>query len=430
MKAFKTFIAKIFAKPHKKIKEFFRPKKPFLNKNKFQIILCVLICIGIFFIVFYFFQPKSLSLGEEITDKDRPFNMRNIAIALAAIATAVFTWWKNSLNHKATEINQKANEINQKEAEIEESTRQDGLFAKAVEFIGEKNDLTTRKGGVHILKDLAMTSPKHAQKCIDMLCSLNEAWMPKFLQDYPDFFRINFDFANIKNLAKLKIEIGSKDISIYNSADAKSYIGRIALSQLVLLSMAEIIRHINDNYEYQGPFDLQYKYLCSIDLYNIILNKNKFKLSFIDLQNAILLRADLQEADLRFSDLQNAFLREANLQNAILHWANLQNAILQEADLRNADLSSAYLQKANLENANLENTNLQNAILMEANLQNADLHSANLQNVNLEAADFTGAKLLKADFRNAINIDKAIFGNSKKNAIFTDEDYKRYHPNP
>jgi uncharacterized protein YjbI with pentapeptide repeats len=379
----------------------------------------------------------------ELRDRNSSFYIGNIAIVLAAIATPVLTIWKLILSHKATEIKQK-------KAEIEESTRQDGVLEKAVSFLNERNDLTTRKAGVHLLKDLAMTSPRHAQKCIDMLCSLNESWMPKFLNDYPDFFVINEDFPNIKNIEELTLY---RDKYVFNMPETKIYIDRIALSQLVLLSMAEIIRYINENNEHQGPFDLQYKYLCSINLSRIVFKKDKFNFNHIylqsadvwdtnlqdakfqeaSLQNTCFLNADLRSTDLLGAYLQNASLPEANLQNAILY-----QAFLQEVDLSNSNLQNADIQRANLRNANLQDSDLQNANLCQAfmqrvnlsnsNLRNADLSSTNLQNAYLDSADFTGARLYLTDFRNAKNVDAAFFDNNAKDAIFTDEDYKRHYP--
>jgi len=327
--------------------------KNFFSKYKFQTILVFIFLIFLVSTVGHINQVGFEKFFIEFGTKDEPFHLVNIAIALAAISTAVFTWWKNSINQKQTEI-----QFDQ--IDLQKNSRLDSLFAQAVEFLKSSNDLITRKAGVHILKDLAVTSPIHAQKCIDMLCSLNEAWIPKFLDNYPMFFELNENFPNIKNIEDIILyeadSEGDYDTfinhSLYRNPYTKNYLDSVSLSQLVLQSLSDIIRYISSDSEYYDKYNLSYKYLCSIDLNEVKFN-NKF---------------------------------------------------------------------------NFANANLQSADLSGANLQSADLFEANLQSANVHKSDFSNANLLQTDFRNALNIDTAIFGKSKKDAIFTDEDYKRHYP--
>lgn len=67
----------------------------------------------------------------------------------------------------------KTNTIQEHERIIHEMSRNDALFAQAVDFIKNTNDITTRKAGVHILKELSIDSPRHTQKCLDLITSLN-----------------------------------------------------------------------------------------------------------------------------------------------------------------------------------------------------------------------------------------------------------------
>jgi len=461
----------------------FKPIRDFHIRFKFQFFLGLVFITALYFIISYTFDIKYL-LPEKIyselgNDKD-PFYLRNIVISLAAIATAIFTWWKNN--------------INQSNNLIQEDSRLDELYAKAIEYLKEDNDLTMRKGGVHILKDLAMTSPKHTQKCIDMICSLNEKWMPKFLKDFPNFFELNNDFANIKNIEEIKLcepDINSliQPMLIHNE-EAKIYKDDILLSQLVLNSMSTIINHISKNDIYKEKYNLSYKYLCSINLSNYNLTKfilKNINLHFANLKNCWLQSVDLIGSNLQFADLEevnleSVQLNEANLQSSNLKKANLsfanldevnfQSAILREANLKFAVLFNANLQKADLIHANLQSTdlldaNFQFAVLVGASLQSAALTGTNFQSANLtrvnfqsadfleanfklanlskanfkyadlwlsifdsaniESADFTDSKLNEVDFRNAKNLEKAIFGENKKDAIYSDEDYAKYH---
>ncbi|MDZ7970147.1 MAG: pentapeptide repeat-containing protein [Nostoc sp. DedSLP03] len=97
-------------------------------------------------------------------------------------------------------------------------------------------------------------------------------------------------------------------------------------------------------------------------------------LSFLDLQNCILVSQDFLWANLEGANLVGANLRGANLANANLEGANLANA-----NLREANLELAYLEGANLANANLEGANLE-----EANLEGANLEGANLERTIFE----------------------------------------------
>jgi hypothetical protein len=87
-------------------------------------------------------------------------------------------------------------------------------------------------------------------------------------------------------------------------------------------------------------------------------------LSFLDLQNCLLICRDLYKANLERANLAEADIGGANLAGAILEGANLE--------------------RANLERAILEEAILEEAILAEANLERANLYGANLGEANLE----------------------------------------------
>jgi len=171
----------------------------YIKNNKFQSLLSLFGIVGFIILIGHFIHVQfftEANIFDELGNKEKPLYLVNIAIVIAAIATAVFTWWKNSLSHKQTEIqNEQLQYLHKQVAiqfdqiDLQKNSRLDSLFAQAVEFLKSTNDLITRKSGVHILNDLSVTSPKHVQKCIDVLCSLNESWMPVFLKNYPDFLK-------------------------------------------------------------------------------------------------------------------------------------------------------------------------------------------------------------------------------------------------
>ena len=121
-------------------------------------------------------------------------------------------------------------------------------------------------------------------------------------------------------------------------------------------------------------------------------------LSFLDLQNCLLICRDLYRANLEGANLAGAILEEANLERANLEGANLRGAYLEEAFLERANLKRAFLVGANLKRAflvgaNLERANLKGANLAGAFLQWADIERANLVGANLEGANLEGANL-------------------------------------
>ena len=102
-------------------------------------------------------------------------------------------------------------------------------------------------------------------------------------------------------------------------------------------------------------------------------------LSFLDLQNCLLIHRDLGGANLQRANFAEANLRGANLQRANLEGANLQRANLVGANLRGANLRGANLEEANLEGANLEWANL-----VGANLEGVNFKDANVKGTILD----------------------------------------------
>ncbi len=172
-------------------------------------------------------------------------------------------------------------------------------------------------------------------------------------------------------------------------------------------------------------------------------------LSFLDLQNCLLICRDLCRANLVGANLYRAFLADANLvganleganlKGANLEWANLAMAFLKRANLRGANLRGAYLEEAyleeaylerailrgaNLEGANLEGANLERANLERANLGRAILYGANLYGANLERANLERANLERANLEEA-NLERAnLVGANLEGANFKDANVK------
>jgi uncharacterized protein YjbI with pentapeptide repeats len=420
-------------------------KEGFIIKYRFQIIIGGIFLTGLIFIYIYISECKlflSDKIFKELGEKESVFNLRNIIIGLAAFATAIFTWWKNVLNAKHVENAQEQTKNTQvqldhiqKQILIQEESRLDSLFAKAVELLKEDNDLITRIGGVHTLKDLAVSSPKHTQKCIDMLCSLNETWMPEMLKQNPKFFERSNDWVN----NKITDEVLTECSNIVAPSKLNKLFDIISLSQSVLKSISFIIQDINEKMPNE-KFDLSYKYLCSIDLSRKELSNFEFVNSFLN--GANLLESNIQESNLLKANLQNAYLERANLQNAKMISTNLKYAKLYGANFQETNLTFAILDGARLDSANFQGASFFGASFLfcqlnKTKLQGADLFCADLRGTNFEEADLNGTNLTNANIEGALltntQFDYAVFLNThllgseikcrEKQTVFYKKDY-------
>jgi uncharacterized protein YjbI with pentapeptide repeats len=124
-------------------------------------------------------------------------------------------------------------------------------------------------------------------------------------------------------------------------------------------------------------------------------------LSFLDLQNCLLICRDLEGANLAGAYLEGANLAGAYLEGANLEGASLKRANLERANLDGANLERANLYMANLERANLEGANLEMAYLQGANLAGAYLEGASLKRAHLKRANLAGANLYEANLYGA-----------------------------
>ncbi|MCA2941172.1 MAG: pentapeptide repeat-containing protein [Microcystis sp. M113S1] len=156
-------------------------------------------------------------------------------------------------------------------------------------------------------------------------------------------------------------------------------------------------------------------------------------LSFLDLQNCLLIcrdlyRANLQRANFAEANLEGANLVGANLEGANLEGANLEGANLYGANLEGANLEGAFLEwanlgRANLYGANLEGANLRGAFLEWAFLEGANLERANLERANLKGANLKGANLVGANLAGA-NLAGANFKDANVKGTILDTEVK------
>ena len=111
--------------------------------------------------------------------------------------------------------------------------------------------------------------------------------------------------------------------------------------------------------------------------------------------------ATVEQSRAAAANLAKADLSNAQLQGAQLSWVMLDQAVLVEAHLEGADLGKASLKQAilagtHLEGVDLTKAHLQGSTLLEAHLEGAMLQGAYLEEANLFVAHLEGARLVGA----------------------------------
>jgi uncharacterized protein YjbI with pentapeptide repeats len=481
------------------------------------IFVLILIFIVIDFIIWLKYQKSWLFANiiesyqanvYKATEKEKPEAVKAVMLAVAALITLGFTYWRNSIFSRQIKTLQKQTENqgeqlkiqgeqltlqdrqvqnqgeqirlqgeqltiqteqltlqtrqveNQtRELQIKDQTRNDEQFKQAVEMLGKADaGFAAQQGAVFILVALAQRSPEHTQRCVDMLCSLNE-WVAERLEVQPDYFKREdkADDKFIPWISRVFRENNTAMTAYWNrylrhSAEAESAsingdctkqvftaMNREKLSQLVVKEMRKILSWLANNTEgkeedKQQTLTLAQRYLPQLDVSGLRMNKmvnwqqarlqgaglqyaqlQGANLYEAQLQGAVLIRAQLQGANLREAELQGAGLSYAQLQGANLREAELQGAVLYQAQLQGAVLYQAQLQGANIEGARLQGANLPRAQLQGANiegarLQGADLREAQLQGAVLRQAQLQGAVLRQAQLQGAVLYHTSLMG--------------------
>jgi uncharacterized protein YjbI with pentapeptide repeats len=361
--------------------------------------------------------------------------VRDVVLASAALITLAFSFWRNSIfsNQIKTLQKQTENQTEQltlqtqqvenqtRELQIKDQTRNDEQFKQAVEMLGKADaGFAAQQGAVFILVALAQRSPEHTQRCVDMLCSLNE-WVAERLEVESDYFKREdkADKKFIPWISRVFWENNTAMTAYWNrylrhSAETESAsingdctkqvlaaMNREKLSQLVVKEMRKILQSLSDSNtdkkeDEQQTLTLAQRYLPQLDGSGLLLGK-MVNWQEARLPGAVLYEAQLQGAVLRRAQLQGAVLREAQLQGADLIGVQLQGA-----DLREAQLQGAYLIGVQLQGADLREAQLQGAYLSQAQLQGADLFQAQLQGADLFQAQLQGADLYEAKLQGAV----------------------------
>jgi uncharacterized protein YjbI with pentapeptide repeats len=369
---------------------------------------------------------------------------KEVIIGLGAIITLIFQFlreWNFNRQVKASELqtnNQTKQIVNQtRELEIRDQTRNDEQFKQAVEMLGDAEaSLLKKQGAVFILVSLAIRSPDHTQRCVDMLCTLNE-WMAERIEQHPDYFRLHDDqgvdemrqpfkpwveriFRRNEEFYKLYMEFsrGTRSVVGQLSESEIKEVNRMmdeeCLSQLVVKEMRKIAEEIarrNDTYATAHPsiraedkfyyimppkgkvdiLNLRNRYLCQLDVSGLELH------AAINFSDSIIYAMKARRTNARKADFSNARMRGADLGSGFFLEANFMKVDLSYARLHQANMAFCELEGSLLQGTEFEQALLQGAGMRFCQLQGASLIATSLQGANLSYSRFEGALFFGAD---------------------------------
>lgn len=208
-------------------------------------------------------------------------------------------------------------------------------FTRAVEQLGDKDNLTARLGAIYALEDIARDSQRHHWPIMETLTAFVRERAPR---------------------------------------GPGAGIGRPATDVQAVLTIIGRRRREHDP------------------------DGQRLNLRHTDLRRAELVATNLENADLSEAHLNSANLRQAHLENTVLWGTHLKGAVLAEAHLESALLLSAHLEGAILRDAYASGAKIEGAFLQGAILRGADLRGATLDGSDLTQADLKGADLRGAHY--------------------------------
>lgn len=430
----------------KAYKNFLFESWMFVKEYRFQVILFILLSIILSVVIGHIIVVGWNKFFNEFENNEKAFSIRNIAIAIAAIGTAIFAWWKNVISNKQANAALEDNklqlqqisaqnrqiDIQQKQIELQLIQNYDKIYSDAVELLKMDNDPVKRKAGVQNLKDLAITSPIHTQKCIDMLCSIND-WMSFIVKQNLNFFTDkNFDWLNTRvSLEDLEELFGIKKIE--SKYDNKQYlIEEISVSQDAIKQIGLVLDYIQDREEFNEKYNISYRYLYSIKLYS--LNSEKLSTNNLYFVGADLSQALAQKIHFDHCDFRGVNFAYSQLQDSTFFYSNLKTTNFENAQLNSGGIIFSDSSGSNFTDAKLEYTHLMKSNFIGSDMKHADFEgsiitSCEFQSADLSGAKFYGAGVTKSSFSTAILFDTILDGSQfalgEKPLVLTNGQFKK-----
>lgn len=212
-------------------------------------------------------------------------------------------------------------------------------YTKAVQMLGNNDNLSIRVGALNALKQIALDAPDYrlvVKEVIENYVRRPPAYALQFQQ--------NKERLNKAKTSKYKINT-IKDIWLNHLIDCQDI-------HIALHTLTEI-RENNEEVDISGAhwsfFDL-----------------SSTKLEHANLSRAQLVGADLSRSEVKSTSMSNTNLSAANLGFAIMHKVDMSGADLSDSDMIGTDLRGANIEGANVSNAFIGGTAIEFEMLSKS----------------------------------------------------------------
>ncbi|MFG1613362.1 pentapeptide repeat-containing protein [Nonomuraea wenchangensis] len=312
-----------------------------------------------------------------------------IATGVVALAAVYYTARNAETARRAVELTQ---QTSTRTLELTEQGQVTDRYTKAIQQLGDPDNLHIRIGGIYALERIARDSERDHRTIQEVLTAFVREYKPEAEQP---------STQATGNPTPKAADVPSKvpaDVQAALSVIGRTHMMSVDLSG-AKLSGANLSEASLAGADLIGT-DLGGVNLGGADLTGA-------KLSGAKLSGANLSGANLEGADLIGTDLTGADLIGAKLTNANLRDTKMPRADLIGTDLTGADLAGADLSGANLARADLVRADLSGAKLSGAKLINTRLRGTNLFRADLSGADLLGAQLTRAQYDMAATTERA-----------------------
>ena len=361
----------------------------------FTIVLVIGIPVGIFALL----SPSNFQERKEATQ----LIIQGMG-ALVILTGLYFTW-------RGSQVAQENLKVAQENLKVAQDGKITERFSRAIDQLGNKQQVEIRLGGIHALGRIAKDSETDYWTVMEILAAYirqNAFWNGTDLSDdqlseeTTTTVQAILDIFKRRNLNYEKVKKYYFDLGKTNLVKAKLggiYFGKANLSR-VNLSNAYLVNACLEGV-YLNLAILSNAFLDGANLKSAECMESKFihaQLTKTILSDAYLVEADFTRAYLRETNFTNANLYRAIFNYALIRGSIFKNSTLNETVFDNAKLIEVDLEGADLSEASFRGANLSGINLRYANLSKANLEGANLSGANLEGANFSEANLQCLDW--------------------------------
>lgn len=273
--------------------KFFNSENPFISWM-LRAVLGLTVTIFLYILWHLFFSQINYSwtpnwlkhpLWFKLLKYDEPFEfVKYLFIVTAAVITAYFTGQRVHENYKQNKLG--------------DLNRQDDLFIRSIELLGDSN-VAKQRSGVAVLCSLCTMNPENTQRCLDILLGINQRWM----KDLAEQNLLNnqwYDHPSIESFLKKESQEAQnsktptaesqilKDLVHVNEVNCSE---AFQLSKIIRRELPKIFRYVSTEVYFKEDRLILFKaYLCGFDFSGLQLNNH------FDINNSIFNGSDFENS--------------------------------------------------------------------------------------------------------------------------------------